>query len=117
MPDDSQASYDDAWQNDPTFKRWVKHVLGDMKPKMEESALIAQLIPSDEGEVKFWVELGASIMMGKPIVAIAFEGRDIPEKLKLIADEIVVLPEGADPASAEILQEAFKRVMDREEGK
>jgi hypothetical protein len=104
------------WQNDPTLARWVKHVLDDMKPKMEESALIAQIVPTDEGEVKFWVELGASIMMDKPIIAIAFEGRSIPKKLRMIADEIVVLPEGVNPEGAQVVQEAIKRVFDQLDG-
>lgn len=109
--------YEEAWRTDPNFKRWMQHVLKDMKPKMEESALICQLVPDDEGEVKFWVELGASIMMDKPIVAVAFEGRQIPKKLRMIADEIVVLPEGATPEGARELEEAFERVYKREEEK
>ena len=108
--------YEDAWRNDPTFKRWMEHVLTDMKPKMAEAALVAQLVPDDEGEVKFWVELGASIMMDKPIVAVAFEGRQIPKKLRMIADEIVVLPEGATPEGAVELEEAFERVANKAEG-
>jgi hypothetical protein len=106
-------TYDDQWRDDPTFKRWVHQVLDDMKPKMEESAFVAQLIPDDEGEVKFWVELGACIMMNKPIVAIAFADREIPEKLRIIADEIVVIPEGVSVESSEELKAAFKRMADR----
>lgn len=112
----SEQSYEDAWRNDPTFGRWVKSVLTDMKPKLEESALVCQLVPDDVGEVKFWVELGASIMMDKPIVAVAFEGRQIPKKLRMIADEIVILPEGATPEGAVELEEAFERVAKKAEG-
>lgn len=102
------------WTKDPNAKLWVQHVLEDMKPKMESSALVCQIVPDDDvADAKFWVELGASIMMDKPIVAVAFEGRSVPKKLRMIADEIVILPEGMNPDSAVELQEAFERVLKR----
>lgn len=107
----------DDWANDPAAKVWIEHVLSDMVPKMKDSAVVAQLIPGDEGEVKFWVELGASIMMDKPIVAVAFEGRSVPKKLRMIADEIVVLPEGMNPEGAEEFKAALNRVLDKLEDK
>lgn len=100
------------WANDPMAKRWVRHVLDDMAPKMAESALVAQIVPDDpNGDVKFWVELGASIMMDKPIVAVIFGDREIPAKLALVADEVVRLPEGVDPSGAKELTAAFRRVL------
>lgn len=105
-----KQEYEDAWQ-DPSMKAWAKHVLEDMAPKMADSALICQIVPHNDGDVKFWVELGASIMMNKPIVAVAIEGRDIPEKLRLVADEIVFIPDGVNPQASEELAAAFERVL------
>lgn len=100
--------------DDPTAKQWVQHVLEKMKPEMEASAAIAQIVPDDpEGDVKFWVELGASIMMEKPIVAVVFPGRTIPPKLARIADEIVHLPDGVTPAASEDLADAIDRAVER----
>jgi hypothetical protein len=84
----------DPWQT-PTAKRWVQHVLSDMEPKLAGSVISVSLVPNDrEGDVKWWVELGASIMYDKPIIAVVFNDRPLPEKLKLVADEIVRLPDG-----------------------
>lgn len=85
------------WLGDPDARAWVKGVLDDMAPKMAESAYVMQLVPTgehSEGDVKFWVELGASIMMDKPILAVIVEGQKVPEKLKLVADRIVRVPPG-----------------------
>lgn len=86
------------WIDDPEAQRWVRAVLDDMAPKMADSAYVMQLVPTGEhsvGDVRFWVELGASIMMDKPILAIMVEGQEVPEKLKLIADRIVRVPPGS----------------------
>lgn len=105
----------DPWQ-DPSAKVWIEHVLSEMVPKLADSALVASIVPDDEGgDVKFWVELGASIMMDKPIIAVVFDGRAVPAKLRAVADEIVVLPRGIDPAGSEALAAAFRRVLGDDE--
>lgn len=108
-----RQEYKDAWQT-PTAKRWVEHVLNDMEPKLADSAISLSMVPGDrEGDVKFWVELGASIMYDKPIIAVAFDDRVLPEKLKLVADEIVRCPDGVNEEASERIQAALMRVIDR----
>lgn len=106
----------DPWQ-DPTAKRWIHHVIDDMVPKLEGSALVVSMVPNDrEGDVKFWVELGASIMLDKPIIAVVMNDAPVPAKLRLVADEVVRLEEGVNPAAADKLAAAVQRVMkEREE--
>ena len=101
----------DDWTKDPTAKRWIKQVLSDMVPKMKDSAVVCSIVPDAEGDVKFWVELGASIMLDKPLIIVAFEGRDIPEKLRRVADEVLVFAEGVNPEATDELVAAFKRVL------
>lgn len=106
---------DDPW-DDPSAKAWVRHVLREMAPKMADSALVISMVPEDrEGDVKFWVELGASIMMDKPIIAIVLGDAPVPAKLAKVADEVVRCPNGVDPASSEELAAAIKRLMDDKE--
>lgn len=101
----------DGW-NEPTAKAWIRHVLDDMVPKLESSALVISLVPDDrEGDVKFWVEIGASIMLDKPIIAVLLGDAAVPEKLRLVADEIVHCPRGVDPAASADLLAAIERVM------
>jgi|SRR6516164_2892780 len=104
-------SYDDAWQ-DSSAKTWVHHVLDEMVPKLSRSALVISLVPeSREGDVKFWVELGASIMLDKPIIAVVMGDAPLPWKLVQVADEIVRCPKGIDPSSSDELAAAIKKVM------
>jgi hypothetical protein len=112
-PPRPHRQYDDAWQ-EPSAKRWVRHVLDEMAPKLADSALAISLVPDDRsGDVKFWVELGASICMNKPIVAVLLGDAPVPPKLALVADEIVRCPEGIDPAASEELTAAIGRVIER----
>ena len=104
---------DDPWQ-DPTTQRWVQHVIDEMLPKLRESVLAIHLVPDrDEIDVKFCVELGAAIMLDKPIVAVAFGDRPVPAKLQAIADEIVYLPDGVNPAGSKQLADALARLLGR----
>lgn len=105
---------DDPFRDDPTVKRWARHVIDDMVPKMEGSPIVMQLVPEDrEGDVKFWVELGASIMLNKPIIAVALGDEKIPAKLERIADEIVRCPNGVDEAASQELAAAVERLAAR----
>lgn len=103
----------DIW-NEPTAKAWVRHVLEEMVPKLRGSALVCSMVPtSPEGDVKFWVELGASIMMDKPIVAVVLGDVAVSTKLVAVADEVVRCPRGAGPEAAAEIQAAITRVVER----
>ena len=72
------------------WDRWVASVREELVGKMAASAFVASLVPDSDGvDVKFAVELGLAIMMGKPIVAIAVGGRPVPGKLREVADAVV----------------------------
>jgi hypothetical protein len=103
----------DDWDRDPAAKAWIRNVLEDMVPKMEDSVVVMSLVPTSrgEGDVKYWVELGASIMMDKPILTIVMNDEPIPPKLELVSDEIVRLPQGVQPDSSEELAAALKRLV------
>jgi hypothetical protein len=79
--------------NDEQREGWdefVQHFRRDALVKMTDSALVAQLVPDkDKFDVKFAVELGAAIMLDKPILAIVMPGTHVPPKLRMIADEFV----------------------------
>lgn len=85
-------------------------------PKLEGSNLCVALCPDEDSglDAKFCVELGAMIMLDKPIIAVVGPGRTVPAKLLLVADKIVhaeiVTPEGEA-----LLREAIGDLM-REKG-
>lgn len=97
----------DPW-NDPATKRWARRVIDDLVPKMRNTGAVISLVPATETDVKFAVELGFAIMLGKPIIAVVRPGTQVPPKLVLVADEIVEL--GAD-GSFDGLPAAIGRVL------
>lgn len=105
------------WTSDPEVRQWAEEFLEHTKPKLEESAVTMQLVPEDGiGDVKLWVELGASIMMGKPIIAVAIGDREVPQRLAEIADEIVYLDRGfEDEVDNQKLIDAIDRTLPDDE--
>jgi hypothetical protein len=107
---------DDIW-DDPNAKIWVRNVLDEMVPKLADSALVISMVPNgrSEGDVKYWVELGASIMYDKPIIALVLGDTEIPPKLVKVADKVVRLPEGINPEASDALAQAIREMMEDEE--
>ena len=80
------------WTNDPVWRQFAQHALAEMVPAMSDSRIVVSLAPNgtkSEGDVKYWVELGASIMLDKPILVVASPGQELPERLERVADLIV----------------------------
>ena len=71
------------------WKDFTRRVRRDMIPKLEGSSIAVSIVPDGAGDVKFAVELGFSIMLDKPIIAVVAPGTPIPAKLRLVADAVV----------------------------
>jgi hypothetical protein len=100
------------WADQPESKAWINEVLEEMVPKMDSSAFVISLVPADRtGDVKFWVELGASIMMGKPILIVAVGDQQLSDKLLKIADEVVYVPDGDVMGASPAVKQAVRRMM------
>lgn len=78
----------DPWE-EPTMKAWLKDARVHLIPKMHDADTIIHLVPDGEGDLKYAIELGLSIIMDKPIIAVAIDGRPVPAKLALVADRVV----------------------------
>ena len=107
-----------SWENDLTpdeDERWnafVKHFREDALSKMTESAFVMHLVPSaDHFDVKFAVELGASIMLDKPMMAVVMPGAEVPPKMRAVCDQIVELDMDTEDGRKK-LQAAITKMMD-----
>lgn len=91
------------------WEEYAAHVRDEVIPMIKNSAVALSLVPSGKPDVKFAVELGMMIMLDKPIIAIVNPGSKVPNKLALVADEIV---EGSvdDPDFQGRLMAALDRV-------
>src|SRR4051794_31604602 len=101
------------WSKDPGAQEWLRHVLDEMVPKLEDSAICLSLAPGGKsvGDAKYWVELGATIMMDKPLIVLVADDRELPEHLVRVADEVVRLEHGIDdPRGAKQLMDVVERM-------
>jgi hypothetical protein len=102
---DTLPSVTDLYDN-PEFRAYAKRVRTELVPMIEDSALTVSLLPEGELDVKFAVELGLSILLDKPIIAVVKPGVKVSNKLVLVADQIVEgdmsTEEGKDKMAAAI---------------
>lgn len=96
------------WWNHPEAQEWLERCKRELLPKMENSAL---MVPLWTGKIdaKMAVELGYMIGLDKPIILIVAAGTKVPNKLALIADEIIEGNPG-DPSTRDRLGAALERL-------
>jgi hypothetical protein len=99
------------WEIDPEWQAYQTHVRTNVVPMIRDSELTISLVPTDPADVdvKFAVELGLSIMLDKPIVLVVDPTTVIPDRLRRVADEIVVgRPD--EPGARDRLTAAIERI-------
>jgi hypothetical protein len=85
---------------------------------IEQSAVFMQLfhrsMVDPEADALPLFQLGAAIMMDKPLVVLVLEDReaDVPEKLRRFADKLIVVPDLSSPTSRELIARALREVQD-----
>lgn len=100
------------YREDPDYRAWEGHVREKLIPMIDDSAATISVVPGGETDIKFAVELGLSIMMNKPIIALVERGSRIPDALARVADEIVEVDLKGNPVGAQkSITAAFERVM------
>lgn len=97
------------------WERFVDHTRKHTITAMDESAFVVSIVPkSTDVDIKYAVELGAAIMMEKPIMAVVLPGARIPPKLRLIADLVVETDLDTDEGQQELIA-AIKAFRDNQE--
>lgn len=90
-------------------KEWdafVEHARTETLVNMTKSSAVISIAPAGKPDIKFCVELGMSIMLSKPIVIIIAAGQEIPQKLRMIANDVIE----ADIDTEEGRKEVAKRL-------
>lgn len=83
----------------PEWQAWEAEVRAGLIPMLDKSAMTISLAPKGPVDVKYAVELGLSIMLGKPILVIATAGVEVPASLRRVADEVLEIdPKSSPPA-------------------
>jgi hypothetical protein len=103
----------DEIRDTPEFQGFESHVREHVLPAMDASAVIMSLVPEGDPDIKYAVELGLSIMLDKPIIAVVTPGTRVPGKLVKVADVILegdMRTKAGQQSLAERLQTALKEL-------
>jgi hypothetical protein len=101
-----------ATENDRAWNEYSQHFRRNVLPKIMSSEVTLSIQAGDgQFDVKQATEVGAAIILGKPIVLLVPKGRTISEKLRLCADVVLDEWELNDPkAFSERLGAAFEQM-------
>lgn len=99
--------------NDDFLQDIIQDLHLEVLPQLQESH-VALAITDGELDPQFCLELGAMVMLDKPIIAIVLPGATIPEKLKMVADKIVIADPKTD-SGREALQKALIEITEDHE--
>lgn len=108
----------DVPYNTQEWQDWAAEVNARLVPMLQESAASISLFPSDgEGDVKYAVELGLSLMMNKPILLIVPPGTKVPAKMHKVADLMISadLKAGPPPELQAAIHEFLNNLPDENE--
>jgi hypothetical protein len=93
--------------DDDEFELFERQVREELLPKLSGSNYVISIAPSPEHiDIKVAVEVGLAILLNKPLIVMAPEGRVHPEKLLRIADYVVT----GDIESDEGRQVMFEKI-------
>lgn len=113
-----ESEFSDAFWDSPDYRAWEEDVIENLVPMIKKSDFVASLMPVGRADAKFAVELGFSIMFDKPLIMLVQPGVHVPEKLALIADDIIEAdfstPQGVESLKARVQASAERIAAERE---
>jgi len=78
------------WASGDEWDEFVRNVRKNLVHEIDESAFVMSLVPRrGQVDVKFAVELGLSLMLDKPIIAVVLPGAEMPDRLRRAVDRVV----------------------------
>jgi hypothetical protein len=95
------------------FRIWADDMRKRLIPKMEGSQSVLMLAPDLKADfdISFALQIGACILLEKPLILVIHPGKVVPPKLRTIADKIIeVNLDGVTMNDAEI-QEQIRQAM------
>jgi hypothetical protein len=94
------------------FKRWARDMRKRLIPEMRSSGHVLMIAPnlSTDFDIEFALQIGATILLEKPLILLRHKGRIVPPKLLAIADRIIEA-DLDDPVSVMEAQEQVRRAM------
>lgn len=95
----------------PEFREYAAYARAELEPMVRDSFVCMSLY-TGKVDPKMAMETGYMILLDKPIIAVVSPGAKVPNKLAMIADEIVE-GEIGDPDFADRMKAAIDRVKEK----
>ena len=98
------------FKRDPEWKRLERRVRHDLLPKMKESATTMIIAPDTDTDfdLMFAIQIGASILLEKPLLVMKPRGRTVLPKLERIADRVIEMDPDNDAGMQEQIAAFFR---------
>lgn len=98
---------------DPEWHRHAEHFRTEVLPQIKASATVLTIVPrSKDGDIQLMLQIGAAVLLDKPIVLVVFEKREVPPRLARIADKIIeadLTTDAGKAAAQQRIAEYFKQ--------
>ena len=93
--------------------RYEDHFMKNVLPNLEQSSVSACFF---DGKIdpKIAIEVGASVLLDKPMIAMVQAGTSVPEKMVRVFDEIVEVDATDHEGTSVRLMEAIERVNSKQ---
>jgi hypothetical protein len=103
----------EGWEDSEGWKRYVRDFRKDGLPKIMNSAVALSIIGGDgkDFDTKQATEIGAILLLGKPLLLVAMPGAKIPAGLLRASDMIVFDWTPSDEESQERLRRAIQEMV------
>jgi len=95
------------------FRHWADDMRARLIPKMRGSASVLMIAPKMEEkfDIEFALQIGASILLEKPLILLVDRKRNIPPKLRAIADRIIETDLNKVTMHQEEIQQQIRQAM------
>jgi len=91
--------------DDDDTNTYLEHFRREVIPEIRR-ATINLTVYSGKVDPKLCLELGASILLDKPLLVVAVKGSHLPPKLRLLADRVVEVEDVDAPGASEEIKRA-----------
>lgn len=96
--------------DEPPAKAFLEEFRVQVLPHIKASTLTLAIVNRDP-DPKMCLEIGAAVLLDKPILVVALDAAKISQTLRKVATSIVVLNNFHDEANKARLQEAIGRIV------
>lgn len=91
------------------FRRYLNRAERELRPMIDGSAVAVCINPGAGVDAKAAIEMGFMVLLDKPIIVVSDGVRPIADKLRRVADTVIV-GDVADPAVVAEVRDAITRL-------